>query len=96
MSIDSSSSSLTAILIEFLERLNKHRISYHLQHTRPESVLVSIAVPGEIWEVEFLKDGEVEVERFFSDGRITGEETLESLFDVHGSDDSSQDNSTIN
>jgi hypothetical protein len=71
-------------LIEFLERLQQRRIHYRLEHHRPESILVDIAVPGERWEVEFLENGEVEVERFVSDGTIRGDEQLESLFDAHG------------
>ncbi len=72
-------------LIEFLERLEQQHIHYRLEHNRPEAILVDIAVPGERWEVEFLENGEVEVERFVSDGNIRGDEQLESLFDVHGS-----------
>jgi hypothetical protein len=83
MSTDSTS--LTTALLEFLERLDRQHISYHLQHTRPDSIMVSIAVPGERWEVEFLEDGQIEVERFVSDGQITGAETLDSLFNIHGS-----------
>lgn len=72
-------------LIEFLERLAEQHIHYRLEHYRPESILVDIAVPGERWEVEFLENGEIEVERFISDGSIRGDEQLESLFEVHGS-----------
>ena len=71
-------------LIEFLERLDRQHIHYRLEHNRPESILVDIAVPGERWEVDFLENGEIEVERFVSDGGIRGDEQLESLFDVHG------------
>ena len=38
------------------------------------------AAPGERWEIEFLEDGSVEVERFISGGQICGEEVLTELF----------------
>jgi hypothetical protein len=42
--------------------------------------MVMIAVPGERWEVEFLTDGSIEVEKFVSDGEIFGEEAIDELF----------------
>jgi hypothetical protein len=41
--------------------------------------MVIAAIPGERWEIEFLADGSVEVERFMSDGEIHGEELLSEL-----------------
>jgi hypothetical protein len=46
--------------------------------------MVSVAVPGERWEVEFFADGHVEVERFPSAGDIEGEEALKRLIDAFG------------
>ena len=83
MSVDSKAS-LTNLL-DFLDRLDQHRISYRLERNRSESIMVLIAVPGERWEVEVMDEGHVEVERFLSDGTISGEETLDTLFTVHGS-----------
>ena len=42
--------------------------------------MVNVAVPGERWEVEFLNDGSVDVERFISNGEIAGKEALSELF----------------
>jgi hypothetical protein len=42
--------------------------------------MFTIPVPGEIWEVEFLDSGEVEIEIFRSDGIMRGREMLEVLF----------------
>lgn len=75
---------VVSTLIEFLERLTQQNIHYRLEHNRPESITVDIAVPGERWEVEFLENGEIEVERFASDGAIRGDEQLETLFELHG------------
>ncbi|MEN6636313.1 MAG: hypothetical protein ABFC56_10705 [Clostridiaceae bacterium] len=66
-------------LMQFLSKLEEKKIFYKLNKIR-ESILVEIAVPGERWEVEFFENGEVQVERFFSDGEISGEESLKLLF----------------
>jgi hypothetical protein len=66
--------------LAFLGRLEAAGIDYHLHHVR-DALMVSLAIPGERWEVEFLDDGSVEVEKFRSRGDIEGEDALESLFD---------------
>lgn len=43
--------------------------------------MVTVAVPGERWEIEFLSDGSIEVEKFVSQGDIAAEEALSELFD---------------
>jgi len=45
--------------------------------------MVEVAVPGERWEVEFLKDGSVEVEIFRSDGQIHDVAMLQQLIEKH-------------
>lgn len=42
--------------------------------------MVEIAVPGERWEVEFMEDNTVQIERYKSDGIIKDESELEVLF----------------
>ncbi|HEX8201657.1 MAG TPA: hypothetical protein VF590_14330 [Isosphaeraceae bacterium] len=66
-------------LLALLERLEQAKIWYRLEHVR-DSVMVTVAIPGERWEVEFFEDGHVEVERFVSPGIIEGEDVLERLF----------------
>jgi hypothetical protein len=39
-----------------------------------------VSIPGERWEIEFMTDGSVEVERFRSNGDIKGEETFDELW----------------
>ncbi|MEG4346690.1 hypothetical protein QUB70_25935 [Microcoleus sp. A003_D6] len=68
-------------LILFLQNLQKQAIDYSLAHHRDQAVMVIVAVPGERWEIEFLSDGAVEVEKFVSNGEIAGEEALSELFD---------------
>lgn len=67
-------------LIEFLDELEVRKIYYRLNKIR-EGILVEIVVPGERWEVEFLADGSIEIEKFFSDGQIFSETEIATLFD---------------
>ena len=69
-----------AKLTAFLSDLEQREISYTLAHNRDEAIMVNVAAPGERWEVEFLDDGSVEVERFVSSGQISGDEMLSQLF----------------
>jgi hypothetical protein len=68
-------------LLTFTERLNRAKIHHRLDQVRPEGIMVEIAVPGDRWEVEFMADGSVDVERFRSDGQICGAEAIEKLFE---------------
>jgi len=45
--------------------------------------MVTVHVPGERWEIEFMEDGSLEIEKFKSDGKIQGVEALQELFDRH-------------
>lgn len=74
-------------LILFVQNLEKQAIDYSLAHHRDEAVMVIVAVPGERWEIEFLSDGSVEVEKFVSNGEIAGEEALSELFDRYSEQD---------
>ncbi len=49
--------------------------------------MVEVAVPGERWEVEFFRDGTVEVEVFRKVGGIVGEEALAPLINTHSAAD---------
>lgn len=67
-------------MMHFLDRLEECSIAYTLTRVREEALMVNIVVPGERWEVEFLCDGSVEVERFRSTGEIEDETRLGELF----------------
>jgi len=56
--------------LDFLTKLEAENISYTLAHYRDDAVMVTASVPGERWEIEFLDDGTVEVEKFVSDGQV--------------------------
>lgn len=65
-------------LLKFLAFLEDKEIYYRLNKVS-ENLMVEIAVPGQRWEVEFLPNGEVQVEKFISQGRIHGESALAEL-----------------
>ena len=67
-------------LISFLTDLENREISYTLAHNRHEAITVSVALPGARWEIEFLDDGSIEVERLISNREVRGEEILKELF----------------
>ncbi len=55
-------------LLSFCAELEQRRARYDVLVARSNAVMVSFAVPGERWEIEFFEDGRVEVERFVSQG----------------------------
>ncbi len=67
-------------MLDFLHKLQEAKIAYHLRNSRHDAIMVQINVPGERWEVEFLQEGSMEVERFRSDGEIGDETLLNELF----------------
>ena len=66
-------------LVDFLDKLEERKIYYKLNKIR-DSILVEITVPGQRWEVEFIYDGTVEIEKFISDGTIFNQSEIETLF----------------
>ena len=67
-------------LLDFLNKLEENHIYYRLNKVR-DTILVEIAIPGERWEVEFFRDGTIEVEKFITEGQIKDASTLDVLFD---------------
>ena len=53
-------------LLDLLNRLDAAHIDYKLDHTRSDSVMVDVSVPGWRWEVESVADGSLNVERYRS------------------------------
>ena len=79
--MDTDSAVAMRKLLDFLDRLEREKIWYRLEHIR-DSIMVETAVPGERWEIEFFAGGHVEVERFVSVGKLGGEELIEELFQI--------------
>jgi len=68
-------------LLDFLNRLDAAHIHYVLKHTRPDSVMVDISLPGWRWEVEFMSDGSTDIERYRSVAGVENDpDLIESLF----------------
>ncbi|MGN6609341.1 MAG: hypothetical protein ACTHMS_20305 [Jatrophihabitans sp.] len=68
-------------LLDLLNRLDAARIWYRLHHSRPDTVMIDVAVPGWRWEIEFASDGSVAVERYRSIAGVEDDPALvEALF----------------
>ena len=65
-------------LVEFTDFLAEKDIHYRFNE-ESDNWLIEIFVPGQRWEVEFLPSGEVQVEKFISQGQILGENALAEL-----------------
>ncbi len=70
-------------LTSFLNRLDSSAIHYTLSSVRDHAILVGVSVPGERWEIEFMAEGQIEIEVFKSDGTIRDCSVIEELFRQH-------------
>jgi hypothetical protein len=70
----------TKSLLDFLNNLEEKNIYYRLNKIR-NSILVEVAVPGERWEVEFMEEGNIEIEKFISDKNYYDETEIKRLFE---------------
>ena len=69
-------------LTDLLDRLDAAEIQYTLASVSEGAVEVGIDVPGEHWKVEFMDDGDIEVEIYKGDGQV---------FDDNDDDDNDDD-----
>jgi hypothetical protein len=67
-------------LIDFLDELEDKKIYYKLDKVR-DAIMVEISVPGQKWEVEFMQDGTIEIEKFMTTVEILDESELVHLFE---------------
>jgi hypothetical protein len=58
--------------------LDSRRAAYALQIVR-DALMVTVAVPGERWEIEFFDDGRIEHERFVSQGVVEQPTAVDDL-----------------
>ena len=80
MSMDDTDS-VPWTLRAFIDRLAELGASFRLDRFR-DSIAVIVVVPGERWEVEFMDDGSIEVERFRRSGEVDDEKSFDELFDL--------------
>ncbi|MGH2441671.1 MAG: hypothetical protein ACRDFX_00715 [Chloroflexota bacterium] len=74
-------------LLAFLARLDAVRAWHVLKPLRAGTIAVVVTNPGQFWEVEFMAEDEVEIERFVSPGMVSHDETLLDDFIVAWGDD---------
>ncbi len=74
--------------LTFVNQLEQQNINYQIAHHRDEAVMITVSLVGERWEIEFLDNGNIEVEKFISNGEIAGEEVLKEIFERENLDDS--------
>jgi hypothetical protein len=64
---------------DLLRRLRAAGIHPRVDSIRDDALMVDVALPGQLWEIEFFPDGEIEFERFTSDGKILDAEAFAAL-----------------
>ena len=74
-------------LTNLLDRLDEAEIQYTLASVSEGAIVVGVDVPGEHWNVEFLDDGDIEVEIFKGDGQVFDYGIIEDLFETAEEDD---------
>ena len=70
--------------IAILNKLEENSVFYKLNKVRNEAIMVEVAVPGQRWEIEFLEDSTVDIEKFISDKDMYDVNELETLFKKFG------------
>jgi len=74
-------------LTNLLDRLDEAEIQYTLASVSEGAIVVGVDVPGEHWKVEFMDDGDIEVEIFKGDGQVFDYGIIEDLFEIAEEDD---------
>jgi hypothetical protein len=64
---------------EFHRALERRHVPHEFRIARDEALMMSAAVPGERWEIEFFDDGRIELERFVSQGVVESPGALAEL-----------------
>ena len=67
-------------LLDLMSGLKAAHIHFTISSVREEAIMLHVAVRGERWEIELLRSGETEIEKFKSDGTIYNEAALSDLF----------------
>ena len=64
---------------EFRRELDRRHVAYEFRIVRDEALMMSVALPGQRWEIEFFEDGRIELERFVSQGVAEAPSALAEL-----------------
>ena len=65
------------VLFDILHQLDEAKIAYTVTRYRYDAVSVIAKVPGERWEIDVMEDGDVDFERFVSNGEILERDRLD-------------------
>ena len=65
-------------LLSFIAEIEED-VDYALDVVTPDAIIVEIATPGQRWEVQFMTNGAIEVEKFVSDGETYRPDSVASL-----------------
>jgi hypothetical protein len=65
---------------DFLNKLEDSSIFYRLNKFSKESIMVEVVVPGQRWEIEFMNDGSVVIEKFISNDDFYDATEIDVLF----------------
>lgn len=65
-------------LLSFLAEVEED-VDYTLEVDRPDAITVAIATPGQRWEIQFMTNGQIEAEKFVSDGEIYRPDGMKDL-----------------
>ncbi len=68
-------------VIELLQKLDSHKISYSISRYLNDSISICVAVPGQRWEIDINSSGEIQIEIFTSCGEIYDSNKIEVLFE---------------
>lgn len=68
-------------IFSIVDRLGQAKIAYSLQVTRQDAITIQAAVPGQRWEIDMHKNGEINVEVFKSTGELYEHERLVELIE---------------
>ena len=74
-------------LTKLLDRLDEAEIQYTLASVSEGAIVVGVDVPGEHWNIEFMDDGDIEVEIFKGDGQVFDYGIIEDLFEIAEEED---------
>ena len=65
------------VLFDIIEQLETAKISYTVSKYRYDAVSILAHLPGERWEIDVMEDGEVDFERFVSNGEVVERSVLD-------------------
>ena len=67
---------MSSTLFNTLMALEKARLHFYLERTRPDTVRVNVTMVGERIEIDVFEDGHLEISRFRGDESVEGGEEL--------------------